>query len=217
MVHYNRLISYLLLSASAFWALSQCDGNFVTEFWCCSNIGFGLICINGFLGLWNCSRATTYANAVKNVKSKPNVFSTISFFTYLYSIPLIIFDIYLYYLFSYKVAIIHLLYPLLALVPRIIRKRENIQVVDLIMLIHIGSMTTTCAIKQNYYGLGAGVILALSHFFISSERKTLGITARTLQNYLMCVFVVLSFKALVVAEKNWLFSTTKGKDTLSAC
>lgn len=219
MVEYSKLLSYLLLTGTAFWALGQCDGDFVSEFWCCSNIGYGLICVNGFLGLWYCSRTRLqkYQTYMKSVTSRPSLFSTISFFTYVYSIPLIIIDLYLYYSFSCSLTYLHLIYPIAALFPRLLKKREDMQIVDMVFLIHCGSLTTTCSLKQNYYGLAAGMVLAFSHFFISSVRRILGLQSRVVQNYLMVFFVILTFKALVEAEKDWLLHMKQGLDCLTFC
>lgn len=217
---YTAIFSYLLLSGCAFWALSQCEGEALKEFWCCSNLGFSLICINGFLGLWHCSRnAGCLAACCNKICKKRSVISGLSFFTYIYSVPLIIVDLYLYYSFSYKIAYIHLFYPLLGFMPRLFgcNRKESVQMIDMIVLLHVGSLTTTCAMRHNYYGLGAGVVLAVSHFLVSAERKTVGLNSRTAQNYLMCAFLVLAFKALVEAEKDWVLNCSQVKDTLSAC
>lgn len=216
---YTAIFSYLLLSGCAFWALSQCEGEALKEFWCCSNLGFSLICINGFLGLWYCSRNAGCVAKCKNQFRKKTIVSSLSFFTYIYSVPLIIVDLYLYYNFSYKVAYIHLFYPLLGFMPRMFgcSRKESVQMIDMIVLLHVGSITTTCAMRHNYYGLAAGVVLATSHFFVSAEKKTIGLHSRTVQNYLMCVFLILSFKALVEAEKDWVLNCTQAADTLSAC
>lgn len=150
---------------------------------------------------------------------KKSLISGLSFFTYIYSVPLIIVDIYLYYMFNYKVAFIHLFYPLSAFIPRICgcNKKESVQMIDFIVMLHVGSITTISAMKHNYYGLMAAVVLAISHFFISAERKTLGMESRTVQNFLMCAFVILAFKALVDAEKDWIIYCSQSKDSLSAC
>lgn len=216
---YTAILSYLFLSGSAFWALSQCDGDFCQEFWCCSNVGFGLICINGFLGLWYCSRQAGPMSSVMKAYRKHRFVSVLSFSTYIFCVPLIIVDLYLYYMFSAKVAYVHLIYPCLAFLPKIFgcEKKESVQMVDMVILLSVGSLTTTCAMRHNYYGLAAGITLALSHFFISAERRTFGMDSRTVQNYLMCVFLVLSFRALVDAEKSWLINCAQAKDVLSLC
>lgn len=216
---YSAILSYLLLSGCAFWALSQCDGDFFQEFWCCSNVGFGLICINGFLGLWYCSRQTGPMSLVMKACKKQQLVSVLSFTTYIFCVPLIIVDLYLYYMFSAKVAYIHIFYPFMAFLPRLFgcEKKESVQMVDMIVLLSVGSLTTTCAMRHNYYGLSAGVVLALSHFFISAEKRTFGMNSRTVQNYLMCLFLILSYKALVEAEKSWLLNCTESQDSLSAC
>lgn len=122
-------------------------------------------------------------------------------------------------MFNYKVAFVHLFYPLSAFVPRIFgcTKKESVQMIDFVILLHIGSIMTVSAMRHNYSGLGAGAVIAMSHFLVSAERKTFKIESRTVQNFLMCVFLLLAFNALVQAEKDWIVLCSQAKDALSPC
>lgn len=209
--YYNRFLSYVILCTISFWVLVQCDTDDFTSYWCFSNIGYGLICLNGFIGMSTLRYKRDHCKVGTHFK-RPSLRSHLSYFTYIYSIPLIIMDVQLYYRFSFELAILHLIYPMVAMFPRLICGRENIQILDLIMLLNFLSLTIICALKQNYAGIAAGVSVAVGHFFISSARRTFGLRSRTLQNYLMAMFVMFSYIALELAEQDWLRCEDNGVD-----
>lgn len=188
------------LCGTAFWALTQSYSDGTEDYWSCSNVAYALITLHGMFGFWKYGRSTSNARI-------PKFYKPLSLLSSIYTIPLICVDMYLFNFFNFEVAYFHLIYPFVALFHCLRKKKRNCKGIDIVNFMSLTSLSFVSAMSKNYWGLSAAVVHAVANYVIRQSGKILGVNCRELTHVLMAVFVFLSLRSLVTAEKNWVKGT----------
>lgn len=195
-VNIQPSMSFGLIVVSGVWACMQCYSDCgAVDYWTCSNIAYLFVIFFGLSGFWKYGRGTTKDRS-------PKIYHGLKFLVNTYLISLICVDLYMFNSFSFRIAYMHLLYPMVAWWYCINNRRPHQQSLDLVNFLSLVSLCFISAMSRNYYGLGAALLQALSYFAMN-RIKICRIGAQDVRNYFTAGMVYLSCKALILAEERW--------------
>lgn len=196
-VNLQPSMSYGLIVVAGVWACMQCYSDCgAVDYWTCSNIAYLLVIFFGLSGVWKYGRGTTKDRS-------PKIYHGLKFLLNTYLVALLCVDIYMFNMFSFRVAYMHLLYPLLAWWHCVSNRKPDQKSLDCVNFLSLLSLCFISALTHNYYGLAASLIYALAYYAVNRV-KLCRIGAQDIRNYLMAIMIYLSCKALILAEERWL-------------
>lgn len=166
------------------------------DYWTCSNLAYLIVIFFGLCGFWKFGRG-----ACKD--RSPKIYHALRFLNNTYLCSLICVDMYLFNSFSYRIAYLHVLYPLIAWCYCINNRRPHQRSLDFVNFVSLVSLCFISAMTHNYYGLAAALLHALAYFALKNVRFC-RVSMQDTRNYFTAGFIYFSVKALILAEQRWI-------------